>query len=152
MKCMKVYFLYLVLVILYGILTGAAPNTHTTNNEVDQEEISTTSEHITIDKLFQNKTVSILNISSVPVVTTTVNNIPNSTDTLVTAAGRNINGRVVNTTYNYYTSNSSSSSSGLSGGAIAGIVIGLIVLICCCGALGCCKSGHWETRKVWVQH
>lgn len=119
---------------------------------MDQEETSTTSEHITTDKLFQNETVSILNMSSVPVVTTTVNTIPNSTDTLVTAAGKNINGKVVNTThYSYYTS-ASSSDSGLSGGAIAGIVIGVIVLLCCCGAFGCCKSGHWETRDVWIEH
>jgi hypothetical protein len=75
--------------------------------------------------------------------------IPNAT-----ARNLAIQGKVANTTYNYYSyTSSSNSSSGLSGGAIAGIVIGMIILLCCCGICGVCsKSGHWETRKVWVEN
>lgn len=101
-KCIKVFFiLYLVLVILSSISTSAAPNLQTTNNQVVQKETSTISEQIITDELFDNKTVSTLNIGSVTPVTTIVDSVPNSKDILITVAGRNLNGKVINTT-SYY--------------------------------------------------
>lgn len=65
--------------------------------------------------------------------------------------------RITNTTVSYYiytyrNQTGSGSSSTLSTGAIIGIVIAVIVVICCLALCGCCASGHWETRQVWVAH
>jgi hypothetical protein len=143
--------------LLLVVAIHANPNYDTKDNQVNKSEISTTPkqtfEDTTTDQLLENKTTSKLNVSSVPIMATAGNIIPNST-----AQSLAIQGKVVtyNTKYNYYdssTAKSSSSSSGVSGGEIAGIVIGIIVLICCCGCLGgAAKSGHWEIRKIWIEH
>jgi hypothetical protein len=132
----------------------AIPNYNTKDNQMDKLEMLTTSkqifEHTIDDQLLENKTTSKLNISSVPIMTTNISTIPNSTAVSVGIAGKVV---TYKTTYYYYgatTTQSGSSGSGLSGGAIAGIIIG-IILLCC--LLGCCtkESGHWANAKVWVR-
>lgn len=147
-------FLFSALLLL--ISTYEISNVDATNNQVDKMETSTNFrqifEHTSANHLVENNTALIHNVSNVSVVTTTITNIPNSTALNVPVAGKNVNATLYH--YNYTTTYSSSSNSdgGLSGGAIAGIVIGVIVLLCCCGVLGFCKkSGHWETRDVWVK-
>jgi len=125
----------------------------TTNNQADKMETSTTFkqifEYTSADELVENKTASILNVSNVPVVTTTITNIPNSTASNIPVAERMVAGKLVyyNTTTISY---NNSSSSDLGDDAITTIVIVVILLFCCCCG-GCTyKSGHWE--KVWVSH
>lgn len=88
-------------------------------------------------------------------MTTTRNKVETNTLMTTTTTAKQAQARVLNTTTLYYnygtvTANSNSSSS-LSTGAIVGIIIGVIVLLCCLGACGV-KSGHWETRQVWVEY
>ena len=140
--------------ILLGTIR-ANPIYETTENQVNKLEISTISTQIyeptTADQLLENQTTSQLNVTSLPTMATAESLIPNAT-----ARNLAIQGKVVtsNTTYNYYSyTSSNNSSSGLSGGATAGIIIGVLALLCCCCILGLCgKSGHWETRKVWVEN
>ncbi|CAF2118504.1 unnamed protein product [Rotaria magnacalcarata] len=91
------------------------------------------------------------NVSSIYNASTTSNFIMNTTTikSLVTT-NPNIQGRVVTTSY---ASTSSSSDSSLSAGAIVGIIFAIIFVLCCCGCCGAgAKSGHWETREVFVTH
>lgn len=148
------FILYFFSVFLLLISIHAIPTFDTTNNQPDQEEATTTVkqifEHTTAENLLQNKTASIINLSSVPIITTPITDIPNSTATILTVSRGGVNGKLVsyNTTTNYYYY-TTTPSSGISTGAIVGIIIGVIVLLCCCGL--CKQSGHWENAMVWVR-
>jgi len=151
------FILYFFSVFLLLISIHAIPTFDTTNNQPDQEEASTTFkqifEHTTVEDLLQNKTASIINLSSVPIITTPITDILNSTATILTVSRGGVNGKLVsyNTTTNYYYYDTTTPSSGISTGAVVGIIIAVIILLCCCGLCGFCKkSGHWENAKVWV--
>jgi hypothetical protein len=140
------------------ISTYAIPNIDTTNNQIDKMEMPTTFqqifEHTSVDELVQNKTESMLNVSNVPIATTTITSIPNSTASNTVGTGRGIIDRLIyyNTTFITYTT-TTPFSSGLSSGATAGIIVGAIILLCCCAICGgAAKTGHWETVRVWVEH
>ena len=137
--------------LLLSVSSNAMPNMNATDHPIDQAENSGIPKQTTLEQIFEVKLTTNINDSTVlPITTTTMMIIPNSTITNVVIAGRVGNARSYNST-----ASQSSSGSQLSGGAIAGIVIGVIVLCCCLALCGCCtskESGHWEDAKVWVKH
>ncbi|CAF4627622.1 unnamed protein product, partial [Rotaria sp. Silwood2] len=98
---------------------------------------------ITTEKLFDENSSSIYNAST---VSTYIAKTTSSEHLMHDFLAKEP--KVVTTSTSSYNSTSSSSGS-LSGGQIAGISIPILILIVCVGLLGCCKSGRWETRRVW---
>lgn len=134
------------------VLIQACGTSTTTNTQHDVGANSTSmepqSERITVDESLITTMTSTSTSSQTTTVSATVAEPSNSTEPLVTMSQRlAMLGKAG------YNTTTTAPSQSLSGGAIAGIVIGVIVLLCCCAICGCgSKTGHWETRKVWVQH